>query len=132
MNNNNNGFPVVELFGEKITLDKNIFVTMDDSFELFKLFPNLAEQMCFAGDYKTLCLAIKEQRPCIITPITKCVCSLTMEKGYDIIIQSEMKYVRLSELLNGAVDGSFGREIRPAQNWEKMLYSGCFDIKVDF
>ena len=122
----------VILFEKEVILDKTIFVTLDDSFELFKLFPNLAEQFCFAGDYKTLCLAIKEERPCIITPITKCLCASVMEKGYDLIIQSEMKYVVLSEMLNGNCNGSLGRQIRPAHNWEKMLYSGCFDLKVDF
>ncbi len=123
---------VVNLFGENITLDKVIYVSLDNSWELFDLFPEALENFCYVGDYKKLCQAIKENRPSIITPITKCVSSSVMEKGYDIIIQSENKSVRLSELLMGNVDGSFGRQIRESQNWEKMLYSGCFDLKIDF
>ena len=122
----------VVLFDEKVLLDKVIYVTIDNSWELFDLFPEALKDFCYVGDYKKLCQAIKENRPTIITPITKCVNSSVMEKGYDIIIQSENKSVRLSDLLNGNCDKSFGRQIRETQNWEKMLYSGCFDLKVNF
>ena len=52
------------------------------------------------------------------------------ELGYEIIVQSGNKFVKFSELLNGNPEKSFGREIRQTHNWEKMLYSGCFDLDI--
>lgn len=54
------------------------------------------------------------------------------DNGFDIKVVSKGKSILASELL-GDVDGnkSFGREIRPTQNWEKMLYSGCFDLEME-
>lgn len=120
----------VILFGEEIVLDKTIYVTMDNSWKLFDICPDALKDYCYAGDYIKTCQAIKENRPNIVTPITKFVSSSVMELGYEIIVQCKDKAVRFSELLMGSVDGSFGREIRETQNWEKMLYSGCFDLDL--
>lgn len=120
----------VVLFGEEVILDKTIYVTLDNSWDLFSIHPESLQSMHYVGDYCNLCRAIKERRETIITPITKCICSSIMERGYDIVVQSKDKSVRFSELLMGSVDKAFGRQIREAQNWEKMLYSGCFDLDI--
>ena len=44
-------------------------------------------------------------------------------KGYDIKIVSHNRYVLISDLLKN-------KEIRDTQNWEKMLYAGCFDLII--
>lgn len=120
----------VEMFDEKIVLDKTIYVTLDNSWELFEIHPEALQEFCYAGDWSKVCEAIKQGRTNIITPITKCVSSHFMEKGYEIIVQSKNKSIRFSELLMGNCEKSFGREIRCAQNWEKMLFSNCFDIDI--
>ena len=121
----------VILFDEKIILDKTIFVTLDNSITLFDFIPDFnVEELFYALDLESLCQAIKSRRTTIITTITKCICAQIMELGYDIVVQSEDKFVKFSDLLMGTPDNSFKREIRPTQNWEKMLYSGCFDLDV--
>ena len=121
----------VILFDEKIILDKTIFVTLDNSITLFDFIPDFnVEELFYALDLESLCQAIKSRRTTIITTITKCISSQIMELGYDIVVQSEDKFVKFSDLLMGTSDNSFKREIRPTQNWEKMLYSGCFDLDV--
>lgn len=120
----------VILFDKEIELNKTIYVTLDDDLRLFSMFPELPSYASYATSYNELCKHIKEGRDNIITPITKCVSSNIMEKGYDIIVQSKNKYIRFSDLLMGKSDGSNGREIRETQNWEKMLYSGCFDLDI--
>lgn len=121
----------VILFDEKIILDKTIFVTLDNSITLFDFIPDFnVEELFYALDLESLCQAIKSRRTTIITTITKCISAQIMELGYDIVVQSEDKFVKFSDLLMGTPDNSFKREIRPTQNWEKMLYSGCFDLDV--
>lgn len=121
----------VILFDEKIILDKTIFVTLDNSITLFDFIPDFnVEELFYALDLESLCQAIKSRRTTIITTITKCISAQIMELGYDIVVQSEDKFVKFSDLLMGTSDNSFKREIRPTQNWEKMLYSGCFDLDV--
>ena len=120
----------VNLFNEDIELDKTIYVSLDGSMDLFTMFPESMKDYCYAGDFKRLCQFIKEKRPCIITCLTECVSVQVMELGYEIIVQSGNKFVKFSELLNGDSEKSFGREIRQTHNWEKMLYSGCFDLDI--
>lgn len=121
----------VVLFDEKIILDKTIFVTLDNSVTLFDFIPfSDVNKLVYGLDFNSLCKWIKERKQVIITPITKCVSSQVMSLGYDIVVQSKDKIVRFSDLLMGNSEKSFGREIRPAQNWEKMLYSGCFDLDI--
>lgn len=121
----------VILFDEKIILDKTIFVTLDNSITLFDFIPDFnVEELFYALDLESLCQAIKSRRTTIITTITKCISAQIMELGYDIVVQSEDKFVKFSDLLIGTSDNSFKRKIRPTQNWEKMLYSGCFDLDV--
>lgn len=122
---------IVKLFDKDVELDKTIYITLDDNIILYtKMFPDLPIHCNYAISYKNLCDYIKEDRNNIVTPITKCISSSIMEKGYDIVVQSKDKYIRFSDLLMGKSDGSIGREIRETQNWEKMLYSGCFDLDI--
>ncbi|MGM9544086.1 MAG: hypothetical protein ACI3T9_03815 [Romboutsia timonensis] len=120
----------VNLFDKDIELDKTIYVSLDGSMDLFTMFPESMKDYCYAGDFKRLCQFIKEKRPCIITCITKCVDVQIMELGYEIIVQNGNKFIKFSELVNGDVEKSFGREIRQTHNWEKMLYGECFDLDV--
>ena len=121
----------VVLFDEKIILDKTIFVTLDNSITLFDFIPiSDVDELVYGLDFDSLCKEIKERKQVIITPITKCVSPQVMSLGYDIAVQSKDKVIRFSDLLMGTSDNSFKREIRPTQNWEKMLYSGCFDLDI--
>ena len=121
----------VVLFDEKIILDKTIFVTLDNSITLFDFIPiSDVDELAYGMDFDSLCKEIKERKQVIITPITKCVSAQVMSLGYDIVVQSKDKVIRFSDLLMGTSDNSFKREIRPTQNWEKMLYSGCFDLDI--
>ena len=90
------------------------------------------ENYTYAGDLKHLMEQIKERKPFIITPLTRVVDSWIMEMGYDIFVQNGKELICFSDLLDYKDDGvgSFGREIRVTQNWEKMLYSGCFNIEI--
>ena len=76
------------------------------------------------------CQYIHNKYDVIVTPLTSELSSLTMEMGYDIIVQSGNEYVVFSDLVSGCTEDSFGREIRETQNWEKMLYSGCFNLNI--
>lgn len=121
----------VVLFDKKIILDKTIFVTLDNSITLFDFIPiSDVDELVYGLDFDSLCKEIKERKQVIITPITKCVSAQVMSLGYDIVVQSKDKVIRFSDLLMGTSDNSFKREIRPTQNWEKMLYSGCFDLDI--
>lgn len=121
----------VVLFDEKIILDKIIFVALDNSITLFDFIPiSDVDELVYGLDFDSLCKEIKERKQVIITPITKCVSAQVMSLGYDIVVQSKDKVIRFSDLLMGTSDNSFKREIRPTQNWEKMLYSGCFDLDI--
>ena len=121
----------VVLFDKKIILDKTIFVTLDNSITLFDFIPiSDVDELVYGLDFDGLCKEIKERKQVIITPITKCVSAQVMSLGYDIVVQSKDKVIRFSDLLMGTSDNSFKREIRPTQNWEKMLYSGCFDLDI--
>ena len=76
---------------------------------------------------------IKDNRTNIHTTQTHAFSSYyyDLEDGYDIKVVSKGKSILASELL-GDTKGSksFGREIRLTQNWEKMLYSGCFALDI--
>lgn len=121
----------VILFDEKIILNKTIFVTLDNSITLFDFIPiSDIDELFYGLDFESLCKGIRERKSTIITPITKCVSAQIMALGYDIVVQSKDRFVKFSDLLMGNAEKSFGREIRPTQNWEKMLYSGCFDLDV--
>lgn len=78
---------------------------------------------------------IKHNVPQIHTTLTSAVSAYYYDykdDGWDIKVVHNGKHILFSELL-GDVEGnrSFGRAIRITQNWEKMLYSGCFDIDID-
>lgn len=124
----------VKMFGDEIIeLDKKVIVTLDNSLEVAKMFEGKGfENYTYAGDLKHLMEQIKERKPFIITPLTRVVDSWIMEMGYDIFIQNGKELICFSDLLDYKDDGvgSFGREIRITQNWEKMLYSGCFNIEI--
>ena len=109
---------------ENLKLDKLIvvFLSVDD------ISRDLLEQVAFS--VKGFQTKFKNREPIIYTTQTRAISSRYMEAGYDIKVISEGKEILFSRLLGYDENGakSFGREIRPAQNWEKMLYSGCFDI----
>jgi hypothetical protein len=119
----------VTLFGEEVILNKTIFVILDSDYGVFDLFPESTRSIEVAC-YSDLCRAIDDREKMIITPITHCISSFIMGLGYEIIVVSNGRSIKFSELLNGNPEKSFGKEIRAAQNWEKMLYAGCFDLDV--
>lgn len=59
----------------------------------------------------------------IYTTLLDAVDSSYYEKGYDIIVISEGKYIKFSDLLR---IGFNGREIRTAHNWQRMLKNDTF------
>lgn len=129
----------VKLFGKEVKLDKLLIITLDGKFDPKMIinefdYNRLVYDHCFKGInafyYKDLCYYIHQGYDVIITPLTSELGSLTMELGYDIIVQSGNKFVVFSDLVGGCTEDSFGREIRETQNWEKMLYSGCFDLDI--
>lgn len=129
----------VKLFGKEVVLDKLLIITLDGKFDPKMIINNfeydrLVYDHCFKGInafyYKDLCQYIHNKYDVIVTPLTSELSSLTMEMGYDIIVQSGNEYVVFSDLVSGCTEDSFGREIRETQNWEKMLYSGCFNLNI--
>ena len=121
----------VNLFDKDIELNKKIIVTLDGNVDFIEeTFKDCWINVSYAQNWKDFCRQVKENYPFIITPLTSTLSSNIMELGYDLFVFSNNKYIQFSELLNGNVENSFHREIRPAQNWEKMLYGNCFDIDV--
>ena len=72
--------------------------------------------------------AIKKEKTDIHTTQTKAISAYYYDKGYDIKVVSENKTILFSELLKDEEN----RQVRPTQNWEKMVLSGCFNIKSDW
>lgn len=129
----------VTIYGKEYKLDKLLIVTLDgnfdprilfDEFGINKLCSNCTFKGVNAFYFNDLCKFVRQRSEVIVTPLTKFVDHFMMELGYDIIVQSGDKYIVFSDLLMGNSDKSFGREIRVAQNWEKMLYAGCFDLDI--
>ena len=124
----------VNLFGNDVVLNKIICIVLDDTplqviFDNTKNFKDTSN-VCFCNNYRDLCKTINRRKQFIITPITSILSSLTMELGYELLVFSNNQCVSFSTLLNGDCSNSFQREIRAAQNWEKMLYSGCFNLDI--
>lgn len=119
----------VTLFGEEIVLDKEIYIFLDTAAiveaEVDKLGPR--DQICVTV-FDTAAAIEKEVKK-ILTTCTHFLSARYMEKGYNIIILKGQQRIFMADLLNNNPEG---REIRPAHNWEKMLYSGCFDIDISF
>ena len=103
-----------------------VYLTMED------IPVDLREEVCYT--VKDLDLALKNKQDFIYTTQTNAINSSYYLDGYEIEVISEGEHITASRLLgyddNGAL--SFGREIRIGHNWEKMLYSGCFNIKSDW
>lgn len=116
------------ILGDNVVVDKTIYVVLDGDESLIE--DNSSK--CHANNLKDLLKAIENRIPEIITPLTCIVSATIMEKGYNIIVYSEGKSVDFYDMANGDTSKSDGREIRFTQNWEKMLYSGCFDVEVDW
>jgi hypothetical protein len=66
-------------------------------------------------------LALESEQ--IYTTLLDAVDSSYYEKGYDIIVISEGKYIKFSDLLR---TGFEGREIRTTHNWQRMLKNNTF------
>lgn len=129
----------VKLFGKEVILDKLLIITLDGDFDPKMIldefgFDRLIYDNFFKGvdanNYKDLCKLLDNRCDVIVTTLTSEIDSLTMEKGYDIVVQLGKEYIVFSDLVNGYTDFSFGRQIKETQNWEKMLYNGCFKLDV--
>lgn len=131
----------VKMFGDEIIeLDKTMIVMLDWQKNTQGLIKNILKDIGvedyslieYDNNFKSLQDALRSKEPCIITTLTCEVSPLTMEMGYDIYVVSNGDFVLFSELLDYKDDGigSFCREIRITQNWEKMLLSGCFNIDI--
>lgn len=120
--------PIVSLFGEEIVLDKEIFIFLDMAAiveaEIDKFGPR---DQIWVTVLDTEA-AINKRINKILTTCTHFLSARYMEKGYNITILKGNQRISMADLLNNPE----GREVRPAQNWEKMLYSGCFDIDMSF
>ena len=71
--------------------------------------------------YNEVMKAIDEEVSHIVTPITSCFSQYCVSKGYKVIVKNGIKEICLNELIKNG-------EIRPSQNAEKMLLSGCFGL----
>jgi hypothetical protein len=103
-----------------------VYLTMED------IPVDLRDDVCYT--VKDFDLAIKNKQDFIYTTQTKAISSYYYQDGYEIEVVSEGDRVTASRLLGYDDNGSlsFGREIRLSHNWEKMLRSGCFNIKYDW
>ena len=124
----------VHIYDKDIELNKVICIVLDNT-SLQTIFNNTKEfnnsqNVNFCNDYKDLCKTINRRKSFIITPLTNVLSALVMELGYELIVFSNNKCVSFSKLLNGDSTNSFHKEIRTAQNWEKMLYAGCFNLDI--
>lgn len=119
----------VTLFGNEVVLDKRLIVTLSGDLEVWNIFKDVWENVSYAQTFEDLVRQINNKYPMIITPLTHFLIPEVMERGYDLFVVSGKRMICFSKLLGGE-EGSFGREIRETQNWEKMLYSGCFDIEI--
>lgn len=119
----------VMLFGNEVILDKRLIVTLTNDLLVWKLFKDVWENVSYAQTFEDLTKQINQNYPMIITPLTHFLIPEVMERGYDLFVVSGNKKICFSELLNGG-DGSYHREIRETQNWEKMLFSGCFELDI--
>lgn len=78
---------------------------------------------------------IKNNKNIIHTTQTSAISSYYytyQNNGWDIKVIHKGKEILFSKLL-ADYEGSksYGREIRLSQNWEKMFYSGCFDVNLE-
>lgn len=130
---------VVNLFGKEVILDKLLIISLDGEFDIWNIMEDVGVERLvydyhfkgtYAGNYKTLCKLLDNRCEVIVTPLTSEISALTMELGYDIIVQSGHKFIKFSDLLMGNDDKGIGRQVRATQNWEKMLYSNCFDLDI--
>lgn len=121
-------YNTVLLFDNYVKLDKFIYIFLDTSPEL-KSKLRCDENFNEAKTIDKLYCDIRNKVPLIVTNLTHCLCSNIMELGYDFIIVSNEQQLKFSNMLSSG-KGSFGREVRETQNWEKMLYSGCFNIEI--
>ena len=78
--------------------------------------------------------AIQSEETHVYTTQTHAISSFFYDKnedGWDIKVVRGDREILFSQLLGDVkAEHSYGREIRLAQNWEKMFYAGCFDVDV--
>lgn len=119
---------IVTLFGEEVGLDKEMYIFLDMAAiveaEIDKFEPR---DQIWVTVLNTEA-AVKKEVNKILTTCTHFLSAEYMEKGYNIIVLKGQQRISMADLLNNPE----GREIRSAQNWEKMLYAGCFDIDMSF
>lgn len=105
-----------------------VFLTNDD---LYGFIEAQDEMPKISYTWETFNVAIACEDEKIYTTLLDAVSPKYYELGYDIIVISEGKYMRFSDLVRG---GFHGRDIRTTQNWQKMLKSGVFspDIRAEW
>lgn len=118
----------VTLFGEEVVLDKELYIFLDmaaiTEAEIDKFEPRDQIWVTVLDTEAAINKGINK----ILTTCTHFLSAKYMEKGYNIIVLRGQQRISMADLLNNPE----GREIRPAHNWEKMLYAGCFDIDISF
>lgn len=97
-----------------------VFLTNDD---LYGFIDSQEDMPKIAYTWKAFQAELALESEEIYTTLLDAVDSSYYEKGYDIIVVSEGKYIKFSELLH---TGFEGREIRLVHNWQKMLKNDIF------
>jgi len=122
--------PRVHLFGKYKALNKKIYLFLDIETITETSIKKLGIRNPIYVTVLDTAAAIQREEEEIMTTCTHFLSSSYMEKGYDIIILNKDKEISMADLLNNG--NSWGRQILPSHNWEKMLYSGNLDIDMSF
>lgn len=77
-------------------------------------------------------LAIDEERPLIITPLTYAIDNFYATKGYRVLVESEGKQLNINRMLLGYDIGPNDRELRLAHNVERLILNGVYDIETNW
>ena len=120
--------PRVDIFGKNIVLDKEIYIFLDTKAIVNAEVDKFGPRNPIYTTILDTAAAIEKEEKKILTTCTHFLSSYYMEKRYNIIVLSGDERISMADLLNSAE----GRQIRASQNWEKMLYAGCFDINISF
>lgn len=90
-------------------MKKQILIKLDETDP--KLFTHIT--------YNEVVKALERDTPEIVTPIISCFSQRWVARGYEVWVHSKDAQICLNKLISN-------KEIRPAQNAEKMLRNGCF------
>lgn len=101
------------------TLNKKIYVYIDYHI------PEEYREDYFKLTIKEFDEAIKEELSEIYTTQIEAINSVYYKMGYDIILITSNKVIKMSDLVKN-------KTVRMTQNWQKMFRANCFDIKGDY